>query len=286
MGNVPISERIKNLCYNKNMEKRKRLGFTLIEVSLFLAVTGLLFVGIALGTQNSINQQRSYDSIQSFAEFLRSIYSEVANPQSIGDGRSEQAIYGKIVTFGESKNLLDESNAKKEIFAYDVVGNVDSDFSTSNILDQLVAAKANVVVAGSDGNAVRAGIIEEYTLKWQAKLEGIENNTDFKGTLLIVRHPRSGTINTLYRTGAIAVNSLITQGKSVEDIGTTFRNQLKTGTNGFNAVDVDFCINATGDRDNNKRTDVRIVKNAHNASGIEIIGLDDNSATGNRCRKW
>lgn len=74
--------------------KHKRNGFTLVEIVLFLAITSLLFVGIIAGTNNSIFQQRYNDSVQNFAEFLRRIYSEVANPQSVGDGRSDSAIYG------------------------------------------------------------------------------------------------------------------------------------------------------------------------------------------------
>ena len=55
------------LCYNEGM-KHKRKGFTLIEIVLFLAITGLLFVGIIVGTNNSIGQQRFTDSVQNFAE--------------------------------------------------------------------------------------------------------------------------------------------------------------------------------------------------------------------------
>ena len=66
----------------------KKHGFTIIEVSLFLAITALLFVGITVGTQNSINQQRYADSVNSFADFLRNVYSQVSNPQSAGKGNS------------------------------------------------------------------------------------------------------------------------------------------------------------------------------------------------------
>ena len=52
----------------------KKKGFTLIEVALFLAITGMLFIGIAAGVQNSIYQQKINDSVQGFAEFLRSVY--------------------------------------------------------------------------------------------------------------------------------------------------------------------------------------------------------------------
>ena len=87
------------------MSKMRR-GFTLIEVALFLAVTGLLFAGVMVGVQNSIWQQRYNDTVQNFANFLRNVYSEVSNPQSSGNGRSEElAIYGKLISFGEINKL-------------------------------------------------------------------------------------------------------------------------------------------------------------------------------------
>ena len=87
------------------MRKHKLIGFTLVEVSLFLAVTAVLFVGIITATQGSIWQQRYFDAVQGYAEFWRSIYSQVSNPQTVGSGNAEIAIYGKLVVFGESMDL-------------------------------------------------------------------------------------------------------------------------------------------------------------------------------------
>ena len=54
--------------------KNSRRGFTLIEVALFLVVTGALFAAVTIGVQNSIYQQRQNDAVQNFAEFIRSAY--------------------------------------------------------------------------------------------------------------------------------------------------------------------------------------------------------------------
>ena len=62
--------------------KHKKNGFTLVEMSLFLAVTGLLFVGIIAGTQNTIRRQRYNDSVQNFVDFWRNIYASVSNTQN------------------------------------------------------------------------------------------------------------------------------------------------------------------------------------------------------------
>ena len=101
----------------------KRKGFTLIEIALFLGVTALIFLGVAVGVNNSLFQQQYNDSTSSFLEYMRSIYSKVSNPQGFGDGASESAIYGKLVVFGESVNLKGEPiTPGTEVFSYDVIG--------------------------------------------------------------------------------------------------------------------------------------------------------------------
>lgn len=262
--------------------KKWRSGFTLIEVSLFLAVTGLLFVGIALGTQNSINQQRSYDSIQNFAEFLKSVYSEVSNPQSVGDGRSDRAIYGKLITFDEEYDLSGNKNDRKLIFVYDVIGDVKGNAGAGEIKTILKGLRANVAIKNGT-ETLPAGIVESYVPRWQAEIENVGDDNQYHGSVLIVRHPRSGTINTLASDSPVEVNTWIyVERRDESSIEKLFAGQLDS----FFERDVDFCINSSGRESSDKRTDIRIVNNAHNASGVEIIGLDDNSPNGNRCRKW
>lgn len=262
--------------------KKRWSGFTLIEVSLFLAVTGLLFVGIALGTQNSISQQRSYDSIQNFAEFLKSVYSEVSNPQSVGDGRSDRAIYGKLITFDEEYDLSGNKNDRRLIFVYDVIGDVKGNAGAGEIKTTLKSLKVNVAIKNGT-ETLPAGIVENYVPRWQAEIENVDNDEQYRGSILIVRHPRSGTINTLVSDSPVEVNTWIyVEKRDAASIEKLFADQL----NNFSEKDADFCINSSGKASSDKRTDIRIVSNAHNASGVEIIGLDDNSPNGNRCRKW
>ena len=162
--------KIKYLWYNYFMVK-KRFGFTLIEVALFLAITGALFVGIVIGTQNSIFQQRYNDAVQNFAEFLRSAYSETMNVQSEGTGRSEKAIYGKLVSFGETENLAGENISNTDsVFSYNVVGKV-GEINSSNVLDALKELGANVAVKDEAGNYQATGMVENYRPKWASAIQ-------------------------------------------------------------------------------------------------------------------
>lgn len=293
--------------------RRSKFGFTLIEVTLFLAITGLLFIGIAAGVQNSIFQQRYNDSVQNFAEFLRSIYSQVSNVESdktVGGGRSDQAIYGKLVTFGESKNLAGDPNTDNAIFVYTVVGDIEDKFgSTSDTLTDLEALNIDVVdyKERTDKNydVSLVGVVESYVPRWGAKIECVGNNnsqltnffcgeTDnsFKGSLLIVRHPRSGTIYTYTYDSTIEVNNSMDGvrstgtgvGKNEFLIGTV--NRIKKSEKllremGFGYGQVDFCVDPNGGGGDVRR-DVRIAEGARNASGVEVMPADSKE---NKCRK-
>lgn len=59
------------------MMHRDSAGFTIIEVMLFLAVSGLMMVGLMVGTGAAIQGQQYRDAVQSYANFLRDQYSRV-----------------------------------------------------------------------------------------------------------------------------------------------------------------------------------------------------------------
>ncbi len=245
-----------------------RRGFTLVEVSLFLAITAAVFVGIAVGTQNSIFQQRYNDSVQNFAEFLRGVYSQVTNVQNDGDGRSDQAIYGKLVVFGESG----DNNA---ITTYNVIGSVEEKMPNcaeeNEILTRLGCLGARIT---NNGNPV--GFVENYKPRWAAQIQTTKSWDDgpavgyelYLGALLIVRHPSSGTVYT-FRSGV----------SSTEAMDNLVGN--------FSFDDVDFCVNPNGPDRSNLRKDIRIVAGARNASGVEIVSDGENMVDGinmgNRC---
>ncbi len=274
---------------------KSRHGFTLIEVALFLAVTAALFVGVTVGVQNSIFQQRYNDSVQNFVEFLRRAYSGVSNVQNvqvIDRGRTEKAIYGKLITFGESRDLAGEAvngdGQKNSIFVYDVIGDI-GDIESGNVLEALNELHANVVTM-NEGRAELVGAVEDYTPKWAAQIEGpcVEKECNYnalRGMLLIVRHPRSGTVYTYYSDEVININERIMNYNSQVAAGIDVnkinifqegeRNYLTDGS--FSTKRVDFCVNPNGDERSRLRRDVRIVMGARNASGIETVAEDSDS---------
>lgn len=224
-------------------------GFTIIEVTLVLAISMFLFIGLIGGTTVNITRQRYNDSVQNFAEFLRRQYSEVISTENPRDddidseapctatsayqagnaslsslvqtGRSDCAIYGKLITFGE------DSDNPHKVFTYDVVGDdisaeiLSSDdssllkYTSSEVPSDIGRALANVSAGvvtlrrtAEDGRCrlTPAGNESEYEFEWNAYAaravdyyrEDIDPNSPITGTLLIVRSPLSGVVTTVY----------------------------------------------------------------------------------------
>lgn len=250
--------------------KRVRRGFTLIEVSLFLVITTAVFVGIAVGTQSSIFQQRYNDAVQNYVEFFRSVYSQVTNVQSENTGRSDKAIYGKLVTFnvdGDNNNVIN---------SYNVIGDVDAISCNDNsVLGRLACLGADVVIIDKDGVYQPVGFVEDYKPRWASQIQTTDGWVDdvgykpFTGALLIVRSPSTGAVNTYFTTELINVAGYIESRNN----GFEVSNPLLGAIEGkkFSKQDVDFCVNPNGAEKSNLRRDVRIKDGARNASGVEAV---------------
>ena len=238
--------------------KKMRSGFTFIEVSLFLAITGLVFVGIAVGTQNSIFWQRYNDSVQSFAEFLRSEYSRVANVQLNATVENKGRIaLGRVILFDEDGSINSYLLSVKE----------KAENASGGIKDWLENDSAEPLIDND------VGISEKFTPRWGAQIQTTDAyNGDYKlytGAIMVVRHPSNGTIYTFFN-------------KDVKDEG-DLSSSLTTddGINGYKTEQLDFCVNPNGADKSNLRRDVRIIKDARNASGVEIMPADGSE---NECK--
>ena len=280
-----------------NMSRLKR-GFTIIEVSIFLAVTGLLFIGITVGVQNSIFHQRYNDAVQSFADFLRGVYDGVLNVQGSGYGRSEQIVYGKMIVFdsqgddsdggdsgsGESdgclKHLKEAGLETEQGFCvYTLVGKDPDTTEGVGLIALLREVELSTTISmnsddsgeSTGGGEALAGVIETYSPKWGVGVqEDVEDSSPkpFVGTILIVRHPYSGKVHTLFSNKAMTESEL--------------SDAFRADALQFSYDDVDFCINPNGiDGDPSAiSADVRIARNASNAVGIDVIMDSEN----NKCR--
>ena len=250
-------------------------GFTLIEVMLFLAITGLLLIGVLGGTYSAIATQRYNDSVRSFAEFLRQIYSEVISPESIGSSDSsdqaigssnEYAIYGKIIVFG----LEDEQNTDK-IYTATIVGNVTPPSTSNGFIADLAAADVGLFCGISDGDF--ESTVNSYTMLWDAKIQNTEQQ-QFKGTVIIARSPTSGTIHTAFTSEQFNLRDNCQPDDSAAS--SKLNKTLKESPSAFSTSDnVNFCV-----KSNNSVIvrDVRLTADGRNTSAVNILNADDPEA--------
>ena len=230
---------LKMLMYNINMRKGRRinLGFTLIEVTLVLAITTALAAAILGSISANIRHQRFVDSYTDFANFLRGAYSSTINVQnprlnteesslyctmnSMWDengrtvvdngtdnfpGRTRCAIYGKLITFGEENPKT--SQRETIVHMYDIIGRVYTgqakleDSIGDNALSSLKSVAANIITVRDSTkpscDVDYAGQHTSYTPQWQARLEYPKSHDLLRGAVMIIRSPVSGTIHTYF----------------------------------------------------------------------------------------
>ncbi len=129
---------------------RNRKGFTIIEVVLFLAISGAVLAAIIAGTASVAAKRRYNDAVSDLAENIRNVYSSTVNVENtriedeettdycsisaayntdgtsttentkkggVNDnypGRTRCAVYGQLITFGEQNKTI--------INRYDIIG--------------------------------------------------------------------------------------------------------------------------------------------------------------------
>ena len=224
----------------KQTSKKAKLGFTILEVSLVLAIAGLLFIVLIQGTGTRIAEERYRDTVNDVVDYLRATYSSVFSVENVREtsaganeyctvsdphdggyskvdaehnnypGRSKCAIYGKLITFGESYDDGEYDGVHPEIHMYDIIGTIyeeDEKLNNNKVnpnydkttIGSLNAVGANVVSIGKNASGnyrlVTAGQEDVKTLPWEGQIQDGAGNI-FRGAVAIVRSPSTNAYNT------------------------------------------------------------------------------------------
>jgi type II secretory pathway pseudopilin PulG len=172
-------------------------GFTIIELLLFLSISGLLFVALMTGVSTSINQQRYRDSVTSLSGLLQQQYSEVANTRNDRDNNwtcdastvTQDETNGQVrgtsscVVLGRYIRTVDNGS---QLEIGDVIGSqpdVSGDTTVDGDIAALAAYNPKTSPIGQTTNR----------LEWGATLHDITGHSA-NFALLIVRSPVSGLI--------------------------------------------------------------------------------------------
>ncbi len=187
----------------------KQDGFTIIEISLVFAISGLLLASMLAGISLSIQRQRFSDAVNGTQSFLQQQYNETQvtiNDRNADDcgpesrGASDCLIIGKVIDLGKGDGSLEETTLHSyqviidQKAAYDAM-NATSPPGDEELLDDINTATQAIQSTQGD---------QDYVIPWGAKYSTIEDSegkalpsdTSDLRYLLIVRSPISGIINT------------------------------------------------------------------------------------------
>lgn len=173
-------------------------GFTIIEVTLFMALTGLLAILLLGGWTTMINTQRYRDSANSLQSFLQQQYNLVYNVEngrddalacvdgSVDDtkstprGQTDCLIIGRVITLDADGKAVAETITGKEVTSS--AANDLSDFKLRNL------TKVSQQIGLSDNS---------FTIPWGTTVVTPANaSTPRQHVIAIVRSPMTGTVHT------------------------------------------------------------------------------------------
>ncbi len=234
------------------MRTQKYSGFTIIEVMLFLAITGALTVALLVGSGAAINRQRYRDSVNTFKGLIQEQYGQITNTVNTEPENPICQAVDTILAFPDgSRQARGTSNClimgrfllvePQQIRAYNLIG----------------------LPPGPDDGDDDDSILRSYTLAierpevhevaWGAQIVGQPGTEDSVPTsILIIRSPRSGSILTYVQDGD--------QSGSIRDMITADNTRQRN-----------FCVDPDGSLEfARRRLAVRINERAANQSAIEI----------------
>ncbi len=200
-------------------------GFTIIEVMLFLAITGVLFATLIVGVGANIFRQNYLNSVRSYEALLQSEYAEAVSTKQEVDASLRECTGGAVpITGGSSRStgrgttdciilgrLIQVDPGGKSVTVTSVTGrDVPSSSGAIGDLDALLVSEPKETLIGKRTVELDAGI----TLRTAST-----PRADSTAVVLIVRSPLSGLVHIFAsdsmpspRTPATSVKGLISSG--------------------------------------------------------------------------
>lgn len=204
-------------------------GFTIIETTLFLAISAALVTVAILGTGTLIQSIRFSDSVRSTHAYIQSQYDEIlngVNPRGaaticdavsgvdVEPGASDCLLLGKLINFD-----IGTSSLQTHYVISSTIPNL-SDPTVAELSDEELITKVQPVVIKSDDR------VETFNIPWGATIIGSNRMSDDQevNTYVLLRSPRSSRIvsytfqlnrSELEGSGVLALDGGLLTGASV-----------------------------------------------------------------------
>lgn len=240
-------------------------GFTIIEVMLFLAISGLLIAMLLGGWNLLINTQRYKDSVDTVYGYFQDQYNLVYNVENergtsltcTADGRIVENGGASVDSRGQSDCVLMGRFIKltegTKLQSYAVVGRKPVSPVSGGDTEQI--KDYNPTVVGQEIGLTEA----EQMVPWGAALNRPHSTNPLSATILLLRSPASGVVHRYVVDGA-------REGTVIKDSDIATENESQ---------DSEFCFDAGAIVQGGKQA-VVIRKYASSRNSVETLGGSDN----------
>lgn len=235
----------------------KKKGFSLIEVVLFLGITGLIVSVMLIGVGAGLNQQKYRDALSSLMGYVQNQYNLVANVNNTRPNtevcNGARIISGIGPTAGRSDctvvGMLLRTVGGEEVTSTKVISTVDPTTLPKNSDD----SETEVL---RDARLVSAPNPDTYNPSWDTTIVTSGVNDPMNFSILIVRSPTTGVIHTF-----------------VSNSGTTEPANFFVGASATaNAADLKLCLAPNGLLGfSNQPSGIMIAADAANSSGVSFV---------------
>jgi type II secretory pathway pseudopilin PulG len=202
------------------MGTRASKGFTIIETTLFLAISGLLVLIMLIGTGSTVANQRYNDAVQSFKSLLQSQYSSLNSVQNarsnellcnasarLEEGDTQQRGQSDCYIIGKYMRI--DGNGAIDIYT---VLATDRTYLGVEPTDSIDALKKKYNLNVSTTEVTRREMQWQTRISWPAEGDGARSpRTPRTMSILFVRSPDDGQLYTFTNSNIPASEAGITQ---------------------------------------------------------------------------
>jgi type II secretory pathway pseudopilin PulG len=242
------------------MGTQKTAGFTIIEVMLFLAVTGALAVGVLVGSGVAIGQQRYRDSVSTLKSFVQQQYNEATNVVNCRTG--DEACTDAVVVTPPSYVPLPQPRGTTDCLLLGRSISISGDgtqVTAANVVAYRTSDTATVPLESTDIEELKHYKLatspidqEVQSVAWSARVVKPKTETPQPLALLIIHSPLSGSVMTF--------------------VSESPQSDLAAFVNlGQNTTATDMCIEPSDGSFTGQQLAIRINPYATNQSAVEVV---------------
>lgn len=234
------------------MGTRGMQGFTIIEVILFLAITGLMLAAMLVGVAGTINRSRYDDAVNGLLDYMQGQYNLVTNVRNNNTDGAYSCSGGVVQAVGTSNctivGRIISSSDGQHIVSKPIISTQQADLSATSESAMLASMSMQVASQTSDD--------ESFTMSWDTLFytdpKKVSSSQNFAA--LMIRMPDSAAV----RTYALAQTA-------PTDLSVFWTTPDAT---------VPLCVNPKG-LIGSKQNGVLLTSKATNSSGVSFIAAGD-----------